>query len=101
MSTRTKIWRSVILTLVAIGLIVMLITETTLFLGILAAVILIWYLYRRPPRWLIRLSHPQAASPARKPGASTRKAKLRERKKRRFRVIDGNGNRSSNKTKMP
>ncbi|GGA39863.1 hypothetical protein GCM10007416_11050 [Kroppenstedtia guangzhouensis] len=96
LSTRTKIWRSVILALVAIGLVAMLINETILFLGVLAATILIWYLYRRPPRWLIRLSHPQTASPTwGKPRASTSKSKSRERKKRRFRVIDGNGNRSS------
>ncbi len=101
LSTKTKIWRSVILTLVAIGLVSKLITDTILFLGILAAVVLIWYLYRHPPRWLIRLSHPSTPAMARKSRATTQKEKLRERKKRRFRVINGNGNRSSNKTKMP
>ncbi len=65
LSTKTKIWRSVILALVAIGLVSMLITDTILFLGILAAVVLIWYLYRHPPRWLIRLSHPSTPAMAR------------------------------------
>lgn len=105
LSTRQKIWRSVILILVAIGFIRLLIHYTANVLGMVAVIALIGYLYRRPPRWLIRLSHPQTTSSAsftrRKPRTSVGKSKKRERQKRRFRVIEGKGNRPFKKTKMP
>ncbi|PTX53905.1 hypothetical protein C8P63_12523 [Melghirimyces profundicolus] len=89
-----RIWRTVILTLVAVGFFHFLLTRTAVVLGMIAVIGLIYYLYRRPPQWLIRMSDPRNPPAAMKPrhfsAAGSRRKKERAHKKRRFRVIEGN-----------
>lgn len=90
---RYNIWRSVVLILLVIGLLRLFIyqMETLLFIAAIGGII--YYLYRRPPRWLIQMTGPRYTPP---PQKSSKAEKRRSaRKKRRFRVIEGNGNKKT------
>jgi len=81
-----KVWQYAILGLVALGFLVQLFQSPMSILIPLIIIGLVYYLYKFPPRWLLRLS-----SSSRPFSFSQRhKQKKSKRKKRPFRVIDGN-----------
>ncbi|MFC4078243.1 hypothetical protein [Salinithrix halophila] len=97
MSPKQKIWRMVLLTLLAIGLVQMLVNRPFMVIGILAIIGAVTYLYKYPPRWLIRLSYPRNSGHPRlgekknkASGTPSKQKKKYNKKQRAFRVIDGN-----------
>ncbi|MDR6224673.1 hypothetical protein [Desmospora profundinema] len=93
-SNTQKVWRLILLALVGFGFIHLMINRTSTALIMLAMIGIIFYLYKRPPQWLIRLSYPQkggAGMRSRHPSPRDRKNKKTSKKKKHpFRVIDGN-----------
>lgn len=87
-STTTKGWHYLIIALVAIGFIDRLIQSPLSIIVPLFIIGVVVYLYKFPPRWLIRMSGTSRPyiSANRKPN----KGKSLKKKKRPFRVIDGN-----------
>lgn len=74
-------WTILIVALIAIGLGDQLLDNPFSILFPLAIGGIIYYLYKFPPRWLLRLTSHRPPTPRKKEAKP---------KKRRFRVIDGN-----------
>ncbi|WP_124727192.1 hypothetical protein [Staphylospora marina] len=81
----SKWWNRLILGLLAIGLISQLFLSPGSILIPAAVVALVWYLYKFPPRWLLRIGSPGH------PAFQTRRdhGNRQKKKKHPFRVIDG------------
>jgi hypothetical protein len=86
-STKPKKWHYLILCLAMIGLIKQGVEAPFSILFPLFIAGFVYYLYRFPPRWLLKLSAPShPIAPANK----RRNPSCKKRRKRAFRVIDGN-----------
>lgn len=101
MNKPKKFWQIIILGLVALGGFRLLLLQpltVILFITVFGG---IWYLYKYPPRWLLRFTSPyhntRTIKP--KPKARSQKSNVYAKKRRSFRVIDGNKKRSAENTK--
>ncbi|PTM58507.1 hypothetical protein [Desmospora activa] len=92
LSNTQKVWRVILLSLLAIGLVHLLLNRTSTVLIMLIVGGVIFYLYKRPPRWLIRFTYPKSSNGMRPPlrSSTQRKKKKAAKKRYPFRVIDGN-----------
>lgn len=86
---RQNIWRIIVIGLVGIGLVNLLIARPSSVLVPLIIGAVIYYLYKFPPKWLVRMGYPGHPVVKRKrtPWSKEHAAK---RRRRNFRVIDGN-----------
>ncbi|SMO39498.1 hypothetical protein [Melghirimyces algeriensis] len=86
LSKKHKIGRVVVLTLAGLGVIQLFMHQIEMLLVTAAIIGLIYYLYRKPPQWLIRMSDPgRSYSPVKK-----KRSKRDPKRRRRFQIIDGN-----------
>ncbi|SRR5690606_7072 len=86
---RQHLWRILIFGLIGIGLIQILLARPSSVLIPLIIGATIYYLYRFPPKWLIRMGYPGHPVIKQKRKRWAREHAAR-RRRRNFRVIDGN-----------
>lgn len=85
-SVNRKGWHWIIVTLILIGIVVQLIQSPLTLIIPVVIIGIVYYLYKKPPRWLQRLAfsrNPKA------PFHVQSKYQAPKKKKYRFRVIDG------------
>ncbi|OYD09847.1 hypothetical protein [Paludifilum halophilum] len=103
-STKQKFWRWIVIGLITVGLVRLLFVQTSTVILFTLVIGGIYYLYKRPPRWLIRLGYPgnapgQFQVPKQAPSRHRKKENKYTKKRRSFRVIDGNKKNSERNTK--
>jgi hypothetical protein len=86
-STKIKGWHYLILSFVVIGFITQLINDPISIILPLCIIGLVYYLYKFPPRWLLRMSSSSRPVTFRK---KVNKEQPSKKKRRPFRVIQGN-----------
>ncbi|GGE10164.1 hypothetical protein GCM10011571_09340 [Marinithermofilum abyssi] len=88
-----SVWRFILYGLMVVGFLRLLFLQPAYSLTMLGVGAVIIYLYKRPPRWLIRFSYPGSSIPP-KPLKKGTKFKGRQKKyakkRQSFRVIEGN-----------
>ncbi|SEN23759.1 hypothetical protein [Lihuaxuella thermophila] len=86
-SSTSKGWHYLLISLVAIGFFVELFRSPLSIIIPLLIIGIVYYLYKFPPRWLLRMG--SVSRPA-FPRNNKSKSKTSKKKRRPFRVIDGN-----------
>ncbi|MBA4494958.1 hypothetical protein ACFO25_01780 [Paenactinomyces guangxiensis] len=87
-STAAKRWHYLILALVAVGFFTELIRSPFSIIVPLLIIGTIYYLYKFPPRWLLQIT--SSSRPVVRRTNHLSKGKPETKKRRRFRVINGN-----------
>lgn len=90
---RWKIWRYTIFVLIGVGLLSVFSQKPGGILFPLLLVGIIYFLYKRPPRWLMRLVYPSRPHPPRRP--DPRHGKRTAKGRPHLRVIKGKGPKNS------
>ncbi|MGA9174550.1 MAG: hypothetical protein WBZ33_11330 [Thermoactinomyces sp.] len=80
----TRAWHYIILGLAGLGFLVQLIQAPFSILLPVIIIALIYFLFKTPPRWLLKFTSPHS------PIVKKTKNKKARKKKRPFQVIDGN-----------